>query len=48
MPTRVPQLATKVALGQSKLTTASNRRLRETWIPKGHDVSVVVLHWLRI
>lgn len=45
MPTRIPQLATKVALVQSKLTTASNRRLRETWIPERHDVSVVVLRF---
>ena len=48
MPTRVLQLATKVALVQSRLTTASNRRLPETWIPERHDVSVVVLHLLRI
>ena len=43
-----PQLATKVALAQSRPMTELNRHQRETWTLERHDVSIVVaLRWLR-
>ena len=39
------QLATKVVLGRSRLTTEWNQHQRETMIPERRDVSVVALRF---
>jgi hypothetical protein len=42
-----PQVATKVALPQSRLMTELNPRRCEMWIPEPHDVGILALYQLR-